>query len=499
MDTQKYIVKHSGASLVVLEDGKIQIYELDKQPEWRVGRLVPNMSQKPDILFQSQIVSREHGWIRNIEGQWYYIDNPRNCNGTFYNAAMIPRSSNAQKYSAVNLESGDLLRIDYKDLNTPSAHGVLMFFTKAPVAGEWITYQLSNQNTVIGRNSNCEIVETLPYISSIHAKISYADGRYYLTDCKSAAGTFLNGRKVENSAALREKDVISICDCVYFFSHRSLIYVKRNYQKEQESLCTTMPLKRPIILSANIKSKKVENGKELLRDIQLKIRAGTLVAVLGTAGAGKSILMGCLSGSDSKNVEGNIVYKGIDLVKNAEQIKCLIGYVPQEKVIRPELTPKTTFIEAARLRLPAEMSNIQIKKRVDTVLKLLNMEKVKDTLNSKLSGGEQTRVNIGIELVANRETYFLDEPDQGLSPNLRTQLYSILQNLAHNQGKTVIAIIHDVSCIEMFDQVIFLVKANNVGRLAFSGTPQEICAHFGVPAEKVYKLLEDNPNKYVEG
>ena len=385
------------------------------------------------------------------------------------------------------------------NLMTLSANGVLLFFTKAPVQGEWITYPLSDQETVIGRASNCQIVETLPYISSIHAKISYINGKYYLVDCKSAAGTFVNGHRVEDTVSLCEKDVISICDCVYFFSHGNLIYAKRNYQREQKTLSTTMVIERPVILSADIKSKRVENGKELLKDIRVKIREGTLVAILGTAGAGKSVLMGCLNGSDAKNVEGSIVYRGIDLVKNVDQIKYLIGYVPQEKVIRPELTPETTFLEAAKLRLPAEMSNREIKSRVDTVLKLLSMEKVKNTPNSKLSGGEQTRVNIGIELVADRDTYFLDEPDQGLSPNLRAQLYSILQNLAHDHGKTVIAIIHDVSSIEMFDQVIFLVKANNVGRLAFSGAPKEVCDRFGVPAEKVYKLLEDNPNKYVEG
>ena len=148
--------------------------------------------------------------------------------------------------------------------------------------------------------------------------------------------------------------------------------------------------------------------------------------------------------------------------------------------------------------MSAELTNDEIRGRVDRVLKLLSMEKVKNTRNSKLSGGEQTRVNIGIELVADRDIYFLDEPDQGLSPNLRDQLYSILQNLSHKHGKTIITIIHDVSSIDLFDQIIFLVKENNVGRLAFSWTPQEASAYFGVPAAKVYKLLEDNPSKYVE-
>lgn len=262
----------------------------------------------------------------------------------------------------------------------------------------------------------------------------------------------------------------------------------------------------PVVLSANIQSKKVKVGsklsfskheKELLRDIRIDIREGTLVAVLGTAGAGKSTLMGCLSGLDQDGVTGTVVYRGVDLIQNLDEIKYLIGNVPQEKVIRPELTPEQAFRESAELRLSADTTKEQIRDRVEKTLELLSMTRVRDTLNSRLSGGEQTRVNVGIDLVADRDIYFLDEPEQGLSPNLRTELYVFLRTLAHTHGKTIVAIIHDVSCIDMFDQVIFLVKANGVGRLAFSGSPEEGGVHFGVPIAEAYALLEANPEKYV--
>ena len=191
------------------------------------------------------------------------------------------------------------------------------------------------------------------------------------------------------------------------------------------------------------------------------------------------------------------MYRGVDLIKNLDQIKYLIGNVPQEKVIHPELTPEQDFMRSAQLRLSANTSKDEIKRRVQETLDLLSMTKVRDTLNSQLSGGEQTRVNVGIDLVADRDIYFLDEPEQGLSPNLRDELYVFLRNLAHNHGKTIIAIIHDVSCIDMFDQVIFLVKAGGTGRLAFSGSPEEGGRHFGVPIAKAYALLEANPEKYV--
>ena len=506
METQKYIVQASGASLIVLEDDQIWVYSLDARPEWKIGRYDPGIPNTPDILFTSKIVSREHGWIQNIDGQWFFVDNPNNLNGTFHNGMKIPRPKHGQKMP-IMLESGDVLRIDNEDLNHVSSQGVLMLFTTATIKGTWTTHQLKHQTTIIGRDESCDIVESLPYISAQHAKISYVNGSYYLSDCNSRAGTFLNGQQVKSSTLLREKDYISLCNCNYFFLGDKLLYAKRNHKKEQAALRMTRPCERPVVLSANIQSKKVKvaskiplikQDKELLRDIQLDIKEGTLVAVLGTAGAGKSTLMGCLSGLDQSGVIGSIIYRDVDLVKNLNQIKYLIGNVPQEKVIRPELTPEKAFQESAELRLSAETTKEQIRQRVENTLERLSMIKVRDTLNSRLSGGEQTSVNVGIDLVADRDIYFLDEPEQGLSPNLRDELYVFLRDLAHTHGKTIVAIIHDVSCIDMFDQVIFLVKADGTGRLAFSGSPDECKQHFDESSfAKIYALLEANPEKYV--
>lgn len=503
MQTQKYVAQISGASLIILEDNQIRVLSLDTRPDWAIGRYDPNMSNIPDVLFTSRIVSREHGWIRNIDNRWFFIDNPKNLNGTFHNGVKVPRPKAGMK-TPILLENGDLLRIDNEDLNHVSAQGVLMLFTTATIKGTWTIYPLRKSTTIIGRDSSCDLVEPLPYVSSKHAKITYVNGNYYLSDCNSSAGTFLNGQEVKSSTLLREKDHIAICDCSYFFLGDKILYAKRNRKKEQAELCMMRPCDRPVVLSANIQSKKVKAGalikhdKELLQDIRLDIKEGTLVAVLGTAGAGKSTLMGCLSGLDQKGVTGSVVYRGVDLVKNLNQIKYLIGNVPQEKVIRQELTPEKSFIESAELRLPADTTKEQIRERVKDTLELLSMTKVKDTPNSRLSGGEQTRVNVGIDLVADRDIYFLDEPEQGLSPNLRDELYVFLRNLAHTHGKTIVAIIHDVSCIDMFDQVIFLVKANGTGRLAFSGSPNECKRHFAESSfAKIYALLEASPEKYV--
>lgn len=502
MNTQRYIDKISGAKLIVLEQQKIRIFDLDTRPEWSIGRILSDGSNTPDIPFSSMIVSRKHGWLMHIDEDWYYVDNAENLNGTFLNGIKIERPlSGARKPRT--LKSGDVLRIDNSDLNHVSKDGVLMLFTTRPTEGTWTTFSLSGRaSTTIGRDPSCDISEALPYLSAKHAKITCANGQYYLSDCGSKAGTFLNGKAVTRNELLREKDYIAICDCSYFFLGDRLLYEKRNRAQEHADLQQTAPAERPVILKADIETKKVKNNsgsgmKELIRDIHLEIRQGTLVALLGTAGAGKSTVMNCLNGMDLEGVQGSVLFRGVDLMKNFDQMKYLIGSVPQKKVFHKAFTPEQEFRLAARKRLPADMTSQEIDERVEKTLEMLSMTGVRNNRNSKLSGGEQTRVNVGIELVADRDLLCLDEPDQGLSPNYKHELFEIMRSLAHNSGKSVLSIIHDVSEIDLFDQVIMLAKVGGVGRLAFSGTPAEARAFFGVDIRDAYALLEREPERFV--
>lgn len=502
MQTQRYIAQTTGATLIVLEDDQIRVCDLDARLSWKIGRYDPDMPNTPDILFSSKIVSREHGWIQNIDDQWYFIDNPKNLNGTFYNGTKITRPLNGMK-RPVPLENGDVLRVDNEDLDHVSSQGVLMLFTTTPIKGIWTVYPLGNDTITIGRDSNCDIVEPLPYLSAKHAQISFVKGNYYLSDCDSSAGTYLNGNRVEGNTLLREKDYISLCDCNFFFLGNKLLYAKRNREREVRNLCQTRPSERPIVLRADIDTKQVKNHegtgmKELIRDIHLEIRQGTLVALLGTAGAGKTTVMNCLNGMDLEGVQGSVVYRDVDLMKHFDQMKYLIGSVPQEKTFHPDFTPEKEFYLAAKKRLPADTSRRELKERVTKTLEILGISGVRKNKNSKLSGGEKTRVNIGIELVADRDLLCLDEPDQGLDPKYKHEVFQIMRDLAHKNGKSVLSIIHDVAEIDLFDQVIMLVKADGVGRLAFSGSPAEMRERFGVTdIRDVYGILEKDPNKYV--
>ena len=233
MQTQKNTVMESGAKLVILEGGQVRCITLDIRPQWFLGRRTPE--NNPDIPLYSPIASREHGIFTNLDGQWYFTDNPKSLNGTFYNGKKIGKPMNGKRKS-VTLNDGDILRIDSTDLNSPNEEGVLMLFTTSTVEdGRWVTYSLrGRQTTTIGRDENCDIVQPLPYLSALHAKITFLNGDYYLSDCDSTAGTYLNGKKLQENMILQEKDRISMCDCNFIFTSGKLFYIKRDAEKAKE-------------------------------------------------------------------------------------------------------------------------------------------------------------------------------------------------------------------------------------------------------------------------
>lgn len=369
---------------------------------------------------------------------------------------------------------------------------------------QWNDYALSDQVTVIGRNRNCDLVANQSGISSEHARITRYNGRYVITDCNSEAGTYINGSRLNGPIYLNEMDQIALGGRTYVYSEGKLLFSTTDDPSVRaDALRAMAPAERPVVLKADIKTKQVKNNsgvgmKELIRDIHLDVKEGSLVAMLGTAGAGKSTVMNCMNGMELQGVQGSILFRNVDLLQNFEQMKHLIGSVPQKKVFHPSFTPEEEFMQAAMLRLPADTTDREIRERVDKTLQMLSITGVRKSRNSKLSGGEQTRVNVGIELVADRDMLCLDEPDQGLSPNYKHELFQILQGLAHEHCKTVISIIHDVSEIDMFDQVIMLAKVGGVGRLAFSGSPAKAREYFGVEIRDAYALLEREPERFVK-
>lgn len=129
MQSQRYDIPNRGAHLEIREAGQTRCIFLNIQPQWLLGRRTPE--NNPDIPLYSPIASREHGLFTNIEGQWYYTDNPNSLNGTFYNGYKIATPIRGKKKTK-RLNDGDELRIDNQYLNTANMDAVVIIFRNVP-------------------------------------------------------------------------------------------------------------------------------------------------------------------------------------------------------------------------------------------------------------------------------------------------------------------------------------------------------------------------------
>lgn len=206
------------AELIVLENKQVFSYSLDAHAAWFLGRSAADRREN-EICLISGIVSREHGQLRNIEGQWFYVDNPGNKNGTFRNGVRIPRPLTGIR-QPVFLENGDILQVRgpaHNDLD------VTMLFVTASVPGEWMRFMLNDRNITIGSGKHCELIIQGFSLEERIAKLANINGQYFLSSCGQTA-VFLNGRPITASTLLQSGDAIGLKDCYMFFLGTELIY-----------------------------------------------------------------------------------------------------------------------------------------------------------------------------------------------------------------------------------------------------------------------------------
>ena len=216
----------------------------------------------------------------------------------------------------------------------------------------------------------------------------------------------------------------------------------------------------------------------LLRDIHMYIQPGHMVLLLGGSGAGKTTYLNAVNGYEKAKAE--VVLNGTNMYKNYKEMQYDIGFVPQLDLMRGSDSVYRTLIDAASLRLPKDFSAADRNARVEEVMKIFGLTPVKDSLVSKLSGGQRKRLSIAMEFISNPSLFILDEPDSGLDGVMARELFEQLRMIA-DQGKIIIVITHTPDrVIDLFDDVIVLAKdAKRTGRLAFFGPVEEARTFFG--------------------
>ncbi len=201
-----------------------------------------------------------------------------------------------------------------------------------------------------------------------------------------------------------------------------------------------------------------ETKVEALRGVDLGIRRGEMLAIMGRSGSGKSTLLTLLGGVDVPT-SGQVLLEGIDLASMTDDQRTIvrrkqIGFVFQSFNLLPILTAEEN------VSLPLELDGIApnvARKTAAEMLELVGMGTRKDHIPGKLSGGEQQRVAIARAL-AIKPTFLLgDEPTGNLDSNNSKKVMTLLRHLVEDRHQTMVLVTHDPAVAAQADRIIHLL------------------------------------------
>jgi ABC-type multidrug transport system ATPase subunit len=311
-------------------------------------------------------------------------------------------------------------------------------------------------SVTIGRATDNDIVIPDVLASRYHATLTLTPLGTEIRDT-SVNGTFVNGTRI-GSAILTEGDVVTVGNVDLVVSGGLLVR-----RSETEAATRTGGLEVRGVQYV------VDNGKQLLSDISLTARPGTLTAVIGGSGAGKSTLARLIAGYTTPS-SGSVTFEGHDIHSEYASLRSRIGMVPQDDVVHRQLTVNQALSYAAELRLPPDTSKGDRAKVVAQVLEELDLTKHANTRVDKLSGGQRKRASVALELLTGPSLLILDEPTSGLDPALDHQVMMMLRQLA-DAGRVVIVVTHMLSYLDTCDQLLLVAPG---GKTAYCGPPDGI-------------------------
>jgi len=218
--------------------------------------------------------------------------------------------------------------------------------------------------------------------------------------------------------------------------------------------------------------KKSFGNHQVLKGVDLEIPANKIVFIMGQSGAGKSVLLKHIIGL-MKPDEGEIWFEGKNIVnlseKELQKIRRKIGYLFQEGALFDSITVAENV--AFPLKEHFKLSQKEIEKKVDELLKAVNLLEAKYKYPSELSGGMKKRAALARTLALNPKIILFDEPTTGLDPILQYTILNLIKELKEKFNLTCVIVSHDLHLALNFgDFLAFLYQ----GKIVETGTPKEI-------------------------
>lgn len=200
---------------------------------------------------------------------------------------------------------------------------------------------------------------------------------------------------------------------------------------------------------------KGENKVEALKNINLSIKKGEFIAIVGASGSGKSTLLHILGGLDRPNT-GQVIVDGENIYNYPEERLAIfrrrkVGFIFQFFNLIPVLDVQEN------IALPALLDHDQVDSNyLSELIKILGLIDRKDHLPSELSGGQQQRVSIGRALLNKPAIILADEPTGNLDSKSSKEVIDLLKFTAKKYNQTLILITHDINLASMAERVITL-------------------------------------------
>ncbi len=201
-------------------------------------------------------------------------------------------------------------------------------------------------------------------------------------------------------------------------------------------------------------------------DMHLEVREGEIFGFLGPNGAGKTTTISILT-TLIKPTEGTAIVDGHDIHENAIGVRSVIGVVPQSFALFPELTAEENLAYIGRLY---GLSEAEIKKRSDELLKIVSLSQHKDRIAGIFSGGMKQRLSLAASIISNPKILFMDEPTTGLDPQSRIAMRELTKKL-NAEGMTIIYTTHDMDEAE---KICDRITVMDRGRIVADGTAKEL-------------------------
>lgn len=209
---------------------------------------------------------------------------------------------------------------------------------------------------------------------------------------------------------------------------------------------------------------------EVLKDINLSIKNGEVVSIIGPSGSGKSTFLRCLNLLEIPT-SGEVYFKGQNLMdKNVDlpKYRQKIGMVFQQFNIFSNLNviDNITLAMVLERKIPKEKAN----KRAEELLDRVGLLSKRDEFPSKLSGGQKQRLAIIRSLAMDPDVILFDEPTSALDPEMVKEALEVIRSLVES-GMTIVIVTHEMAFAkEISNRVLFMDE----GKILEEGTPEEI-------------------------